>query len=421
MTQKNLNQWLHYLETLHPSEIDMGLSRVLQVSQNMGLLKPAPLVIMAAGTNGKGSTVTLISSILQQANQKVGTYMSPHLHKYNERVKINGVMLTDDDFIESFEAIEKARGEVLLTYFEVGTLSSLYLFMKHKVDVAVLEVGLGGRLDAVNIVDADISVVTSVGLDHQDWLGSDLSAIAFEKAGIYRNGKPAICGEENPQQSLIDHANEIQAPLYIKGEQFSFIEGGSDWRWKGVANDGQEINLKNLPLPSLPIENAATVLQALQFVPFSLSLDNIVAGINNAQLSGRIEQINQPFKAILDVGHNPQAAKLLAQRLNMSPPNGRRFALLAMLADKDPAGVVDELMDYIDEWHLAGIKGYRGQESVLLAKRVESQLPEAICHDQVDNALDDLLVKMNKDDELVVLGSFITVAKAHEWLASLIK
>ena len=419
MTQKNLDQWLQYLESLHPSEIDLGLARVFQVAKKMGLLKPAPLIIMAAGTNGKGSTVTLVSSILQQANRKVGTYMSPHLHTYNERVKINGVMLSDDDFIESFEAIDKAREDIMLTYFEVGTLSSLYLFIKYQVDVAVLEVGLGGRLDAVNIVDADISIVTSIGLDHQDWLGDDLSKIAFEKAGIYRPLKPAICGERIPPQTLINHANNIKAPLFIKGDHFNYTRNSKSWSWQGVDGSGERvIELKDLPLPSLPLENAVTVLQALQFVPFEISLKNIVDGITGAHLSGRLEQIETPFKAILDVGHNPQAAKLLSTRLKGSASKGRRFALLAMLKDKDPVGVVKELTENVGHWYLAGIEGYRGQTSQELAEKLKNQLPVVMCHEQVSDALDDLLEEMNKDDELIVLGSFVTVAKAHEWLAN---
>ena len=418
MTTKNLTQWLQYLESLHPSEIDLGLSRVRQVAQRMNLLRPAGLIIMAGGTNGKGSTVTLASSILQQANLKVGTYMSPHLHQYNERVKINGEMVCDEDFIESFTAIDKARGDILLTYFEVGTLSSLYLFLKHKVDVAVLEVGLGGRLDAVNIVDADISAVTSIGLDHQDWLGDDLSKIAFEKAGIYRALKPAICGERNPQTSLLDHAAQINAMLTVKGQHFDYSEGQGTWSWRGQTNKGKVIEMSDLPLPSLPIENAATVLQLLQYVPQEVTLEQIKRGIEKAELTGRLERITKPFRAIFDVGHNPQAAKLLGSRLQVGSIKGKRFALLAMLEDKDPVGVVEALKPFIDEWCLSGLSGFRGQSVVSLKEKVQDNLPSVSCYEEVSGALDSLLVKMNPDDELIVLGSFATVAKAHEWLAA---
>ncbi|MEH6346474.1 MAG: bifunctional tetrahydrofolate synthase/dihydrofolate synthase [Bermanella sp.] len=417
MKEKNLTQWLQYLESLHPSEIDMGLARVRDVAQKMNLLKPANTVVMAAGTNGKGTTVTLTSSILQQAGLKVGTFMSPHLHQYNERVKVNGVMLGDEDFIESFEVIDKSRGDVLLTYFEVGTLSALYLFIKYQVDVAVLEVGLGGRLDAVNIIDADISVVTSIGLDHQDWLGDDLNQIAFEKAGIYRSGKPAICGERTPQSSLINHAENIGSPLYVKGRAFDFEQNKYDWCWTGLSDEGQCIKFENLPLPSLPIENAATVLQLLQFMPKKPSIVNIHKGILAANLSGRLERVTQPFKAVLDVGHNPQAAQLLAKNLESQPVKGRRFALLAMLEDKDPAGVVEKLAPYIDGWNLAGLKGYRGQKVETLKAKVIDTVNACICYEGVEEALDDLLLKMNEDDELVIVGSFMVIAKAHDWLA----
>ncbi len=415
-TKKNLSQWLEYLESLHPSEIDLGLARVQNVARKMDLLKPAPLVIMVAGTNGKGSTVTMCSSILQQVPMKVGSYMSPHLHLYNERVKINGIPVSDDDLIESFKAIDEQRGDILLTYFEVGTLSSLYLFKKHSVDAAVLEVGLGGRLDAVNIVDPDISVVTSIGLDHQDWLGHDLAGIAFEKAGIYRGSRPAICGERQPQATLVDHAASINAPLYVKGEEFDFKEHVDSWDWNGVASDGQPIMYTKLPLPSLPIENAATVLQALQFICPQISLLDIHEGLVLAQLAGRMQNISKPFNAILDVGHNAQAAEMLATRLVSRPVKGKRYALLAMLNDKDPEGVVTALSPLVQSWHLAGISGFRGQTVVSLHDKVKSQLEGVQEHVDIEQAMDALLSIMQDDDELIILGSFITVAKAQNWI-----
>ncbi|OUR67703.1 hypothetical protein A9Q73_05170 [Bermanella sp. 47_1433_sub80_T6] len=415
-TNKTLAQWLEYLESLHPSEIDLGLARVQQVAASMELLKPAKLVIMVAGTNGKGSSVTLCSSILQQASMKVGSYMSPHLHHYNERVKINGSPVSDAELIESFMAIDRARGDILLTYFEVGTLSSLYLFKKHKVDAAVLEVGLGGRLDAVNIVSANISVVTSIGLDHQDWLGDDLSSIAFEKAGIFRSKLPAICGQREPQATLTDHAKQIQAPLYVKGRAFDYEEQPDGWRWQGKTATGEAVGYHDLPLPSLPIENAATVLQALQFVNPCVSFEQICEGIRLAQLPGRLQQIEKPFNAILDVGHNPQAAQLLANRLAVKPIKGKRYALLAMLGDKDPVGVVAHLKPFVQAWHLAGISGYRGQAVEKLQAKVRAELGEVNGHVTIEQALNELQGIMDKNDELIILGSFITVAKAQDWI-----
>ncbi len=413
---KTLAQWLEYLESLHPSEIDLGLARVQQVATAMNLLKPAPLIIMVAGTNGKGSSVTLCGSILQQAGMKVGRYMSPHLHHYNERVSINGSPVADADLIESFVAIDHARGDILLTYFEVGTLSALYLFAKHKVDAAVLEVGLGGRLDAVNIVAADISVVTSIGLDHQDWLGDDLASIAFEKAGIFRRGLPAICGQREPQTTLINHAQQIEAPLYVKGQAFDYDEQADHWCWQGKTATGDPIRYQRLPLPSLPIENAATVLQALQFVKPSVTLAHICEGMRLAQLPGRLQQIKTPFNAILDVGHNPQAAQLLAARLRLKPIKGKRYALLAMLADKDPKGVVAHLKPIVQDWHLAGIGGYRGQTVAQLQASVEGELGRVSGHASIEQALDALQGIMKEEDQLIIVGSFITVAKAQDWI-----
>ena len=227
MKNKSLNQWLEYLESIHPTEIEMGLNRVRTVAQRMDLIKPASKVMLVAGTNGKGSTVTYCSTILSQCGLLVGSYMSPHLHVYNERVRINNKMASDLDLVESFEAIETARQDITLTYFEFGTLSSLYIFKKYKVDCAVVEVGLGGRLDATNIVDPDVSVVTSVGLDHQDWLGDDLDQIAYEKAGVFRSGKMAVCGEEGVSSRLIEHAESIGANLLIKNTDYSVISDGS--------------------------------------------------------------------------------------------------------------------------------------------------------------------------------------------------
>jgi len=369
---------------------------------------------LVAGTNGKGSTVTLCAEILMQADLNVGSYMSPHLEQYNERIKINEKNVSDADLIESFEIIDKARGSISLTYFEVGTLSALYLFKKYKVDVAVIEVGLGGRLDASNIIEPDISAVTSIGLDHQDWLGDDLSVIAFEKAGVFRHQKPAVCGQRNIQATLIAHANNINAPLFIKGEAFDFTVNKTSWNWQGQDINGQVIEMSELPLSSLPMENAATALQVLMLLKPDLTQIQIEQGIKNAILAGRMQCISVPFNGVLDVGHNPQAAQMLAENLALRPIKGKRYALLAMLDDKDPGGVVKNLTSVIDDWHLAGIEGYRGQPVATLSKKVG--IERAQCHENVPQALDVLLNIINKDDELIILGSFVTISLALNWI-----
>jgi dihydrofolate synthase/folylpolyglutamate synthase len=425
MKNKNLNQWLEYLESIHPFEIDMGLSRVKSVAEKMDVIKPAPQIMLVAGTNGKGSTVTYSRYVLAECGFSVGAYMSPHLHKYNERVTINNEMVSDEDLVESFEAIELARENVTLTYFEFGTLSAFYLFKKYAVDIAVIEVGLGGRLDATNIVDPDVSVVTSIGLDHQDWLGSEISQIAFEKAGVFRTGKAAICGQVDVDRRLIDHALNIDAKLLQKNQDFSIRVDQQCWYWTGkLANtDGaiNDVSFGPMPLPSLPLENAGTALQALMCIYPKLTQEQVIAGFCAAHLPGRLQKIEQPFKAILDVGHNPQAAQLMAKEVSNNPIKGKRYCLLAMLGDKDAKAVVAELKEVIDIWHLAGIQGYRGQSADTLQGKVSAMISANKLHFNVADGLDSLVNELTEEDEILILGSFFTVANAQKWLEGQLK
>jgi dihydrofolate synthase/folylpolyglutamate synthase len=425
MKHKNLNQWLEYLESIHPSEIEMGLGRVNNVAVKMGLIKPAPKVMLVAGTNGKGSTVTYSRYVLAECGFSVGAYMSPHLHKYNERVTINNEMASDADLVESFEAIEEARENITLTYFEFGTLSAFYLFKKHAVDIAVIEVGLGGRLDATNIVDPDVSVVTSIGLDHQDWLGNDISQIAFEKAGVFRSGKAAICGQIDVDSRLIQHALNIDAKLLLKNKDFSINADRQCWYWTGkLANQNgeiSEVSFGPMPLPSLPLENAGTALQALICIYPSLNQEQVTAGFSAANLPGRLQKIEQPFRAILDVGHNPQAAQLMAKEASNNTVKGKRYCLLAMLADKDAKAVVAELKKVVDVWHLAGIQGYRGQSADSLQGKVSAMISADKLHLNIADGLDCLVDELTEDDEVLILGSFFTVASAQTWLEGQLK
>lgn len=414
--KKNLDEWLSFLESNHPTEIDMGLQRVQNVAQRLNLFKPADKVLLVAGTNGKGSTVTMLSQILQAAGKTVGSYMSPHLHVYNERVRINSEPVSDECIIESFEVIDQARQEISLTYFEVGTLSALYIFKKYAVDVAVLEIGLGGRLDAVNIVEADGAAVTSIGLDHQDWLGSDINQIAFEKAGVFRSQLPAVCGQRHPPQTLIDHARSLNAHLCIKGEDFDYTKHESTWDWRGVDEQGNHKTLSGLPLPSLPIENAATAIQLLVLMFPGLGQGEIERGLTVAKLDGRLQRFTEPFNGVMDVGHNPQAAQLLNEDLASRPVAGNRYGLLAMLKDKDAESVVKQF-DQIDIWYVAGLSGYRGQSAEELAGKVVGYVDVKEQCDSVAGALMALQGQIDRGDEVVVFGSFVTVAQAQEWLA----
>ncbi|WP_259769088.1 Mur ligase family protein, partial [Pseudomonas protegens] len=262
MTQRTLGDWLAYLEQLHPSAIDMGLERSQQVVARMGLGKPAPRVITVTGTNGKGSTCAFVASLLRAQGLQVGVYSSPHLLRYNERVQINGVEATDQQLCEAFVAVEVGRGDVSLTYFEMGTLAAFWLFQRAALDAVVLEVGLGGRLDAVNLVDADLALVTSIGVDHIEYLGDSRESVAFEKAGIFRAGAPALCGDLNPPQPLLDKARELGCPLFLRGRDFDLGLTEEYWQWRGLDARGNQVELRDLPLLDLPMENAALALQA---------------------------------------------------------------------------------------------------------------------------------------------------------------
>ncbi|WP_282372037.1 Mur ligase family protein, partial [Pseudomonas sp. PS02290] len=262
MTARSLSDWLSYLEQLHPSAIDMGLERSQQVATQMGLTRPAPKVITVTGTNGKGSTCAFVASLLQAQGLKVGVYSSPHLLRYNERVQVQGVEATDAELCAAFEVVERGRGDVSLTYFEMGTLAAFWLFEHAGLDAVVLEVGLGGRLDTVNLIDADMALVTSIGVDHAEFLGNTRESVAFEKAGIFREGKPALCGDLGPPQPLLDKARSLNCPLSLRGRDFEVQINATGWDWSGTDANGRKVELHSLPLLDLPMQNAALALQA---------------------------------------------------------------------------------------------------------------------------------------------------------------
>lgn len=407
---QTLNDWLYYLENLHSKNIDMGLERVHKVASKMDLLNPAPLVITVGGTNGKGSTVTFCTEILKADGKTVGTYISPHLHVYNERVSINGMPVSDHLLMQSFVAVDEGRGDTSLTYFEFGTLSALWIFKQRKVDAVVLEVGLGGRLDAVNIVEPDVAVVTSIGLDHVDWLGSDINGIAREKAGIFRAAKPAVCGQIDPPPAIAAQAITLGAKLAVKNQDFSFERLPGEWSFTSRLS---QQTLAHLPLSTLPIENAATAIQAVLLLAEPPSEAAIRAGIKQARLAGRLELYTDPMPMMLDVGHNPQAAEYLRDYLLRNPVAGKNYALLAMLADKDAKQVTQVMQDCIAEWHLAGLDVPRGRT----ARQLQLDCGvDAICYNQVGHGLDALQDVVGPDDRLIVFGSFYTVSAAQQWI-----
>jgi dihydrofolate synthase/folylpolyglutamate synthase len=418
MRLNQLNQWLSWMESLHSSEIDMGLTRIAQVANNLGVLEPTAKVISFAGTNGKGSTLTYCASILHEAGFKVGSFVSPHFEFYNERISIYGVPVSDQLLCESFSRIDAARNDISLTYFEFGALAALDIFKHQNVDFYLLEVGLGGRLDAVNCIDADIAVVTSIGLDHQDWLGSDINQIALEKSGISRPNHPVVCGEAIPPSCMIEAMKAQSSPLFIRGKDFTAVVEDEirinetamlsaltwDFYYQGV------LLYKDLPIPKLPFQNAQTALAALQLLDIPLSLDIVKQGLARAWIAGRFEVISESPLVVVDVAHNPQAASLLSMQLLQRAPKWR--ALVSLLADKASCDVVACLDDSVVDWHVAGLDVHRGQSGNVLAQDI-SGIVNAQAHESVDIALDALTEK--NDLPLVIFGSFYTVAQAKRY------
>lgn len=427
---RTLHEWLDYIERQHPQSIDMGLERVGRVAQRMELKRPAERVITVAGTNGKGSTVAFIEAIARAAGWKTGAYTSPHLLAYNERVRIDGADASDADLVAAFEAVEAARvagpdeehAGVPLTYFEFGTLAALWLFARGGLDLAIFEVGLGGRLDATNLVDADVAVITTVDLDHQDWLGPDRETIGLEKAGIARPWKPLVLGEDDPPASVLRHAYAIGASAIRAGCDFFFDDLGKtadtgdvdSWRWRevGFALD--------LPRPALAapaqIRNAATAVAALRALPGELPEAAYAAGITAARLPGRLQRFDRDgIEWRVDVAHNPQAARELAHWLDATPVDGRTLAVFAALADKDLLGIVEALGDRIDRWHLAGLlaSGPRGLDAPAFAQRLNGTgAAQAPTHADVRAAMDAVRAEAQPGDRVLVFGSFHTAAAA---------
>lgn len=402
---QSLEDWLTFILAVHPSEIEMGLPRVRQVAENMGLLQlPESTIITVAGTNGKGSTCAMMESILLAGDFSVGVFSSPHLHRYNERVRINREELEDRDHIEAFSAINEARGDIQLTFFEYSTLGALYLFAKYRPQVVLLEVGLGGRLDATNIIDAHMAVITSIDLDHQEYLGNTREAVGREKAGVMRPQCFAIIGEPSPPQSLLDYGNKIDAGLLLVGEDFSGVFFEDSWQF-----DGQFRTLSNLPIPRLPKANAITALAALECYFPSLTDVQIRQGLQQAQLAGRMQWLAD--NVVTDVAHNPHACRHLAQQLAQikAKRQGKVWAVCAMLEDKDIESSLAPLLSVVDHWLPAALSVPRGSDG----NRIQQQTAASACYGDVAEAIETAKSQAGELDLVIVFGSFYTVAQAQ--------
>ncbi|QLG89836.1 bifunctional tetrahydrofolate synthase/dihydrofolate synthase [Chitinibacter bivalviorum] len=414
--ERDLAAWLNYLENLHPMAIDMGLERVKTVQQRMGLF-PRCLVITVAGTNGKGSVCAMLTRILTIAGYKVGTYTSPHLLKYNERIAINGVPIDDQPIVESFVAIEAARQDISLSYFEFGTLAAVHQFMQQEVDVAILEVGLGGRLDAVNIFEPSVSGVVTIGIDHQAYLGDTREAIAIEKAGVYRPRKAALCADPYPPQSLIDTAHAIGANLQLIGVDFGFEmqAEGQQWVWW----DKTGVRKNALPIPALrgkyQMANAAMALGLLEAVKAQLpiSLGDIKRGLLEVEWPARFQVLPGRPVVVLDVAHNPHAAAVFRASLDNMGFHPVTHAVLGMMQDKDIEGVIKLVADRIDVWHVAAPNLPRAAQASVLAELIAAHSPLArvIQCESIEKAYQSACEMANEADRILVFGSFYTVSE----------
>ncbi|WP_439133622.1 bifunctional tetrahydrofolate synthase/dihydrofolate synthase [Pseudomaricurvus sp.] len=420
MRYTELSDWLRWQEGLHSSEIDMGLERVRAVAEKMGLLQPKARVISVAGTNGKGSCVATLEALCLSQGLTVGAFTSPHLLRYNERIRVNGQEVADSCICESFERIDQARGGISLTYFEFGTLAAIDIFQQKGVDVMALEVGLGGRLDAVNIMDADVAIVTSIALDHQDWLGSDIGVIGHEKAGIYRSDRWAICADPQAPATVADYAHDIGAYWVSMGMSLNVTvaDSGEQWDWQGVTEEGELLHCSELPLPQLPLPSVAAALQGFvllgERIPGSLS-----SLLTSLRLSGRAQKVvYNGGHYLLDVAHNPAAAELLAGRLAANPCEGVTYGLVAMMKDKDRLGVFSALTSEVWQWHVTDLSDNpRAASSALLQDDLRQLGCDAEVHPSVTAALTQLASRIGPTDRVVIMGSFFTVAEALSVLA----
>lgn len=420
MRLRTLEEWLEYLERAHPIGIDLGLDRVAEVARRMGLLKRrlASRVITVAGTNGKGSTVAMLEALARAHGLSTATYTSPHLLRYNERVCLEGEAVDDDALVSAFEEVEAARlavEPVSLTYFEVGTLTALALFARYQPDLVVLEVGLGGRLDAVNVIDADVAVITTIAHDHASYLGDDLAVIGREKAGIMRSGCPVVLGSRELPESVYQTAREQNAVSVSLGQAYHWQAQEIDsFCWCGTTRDSATLRLNALPDPGLPLDNAAAALQALLSAGIALNEVDSRRALREVYVPGRMQWLGQ---WCLDVGHNPHAAAYVARQFTTQPCTGRTWILLGMLEDKNAEGVVQALAGVADAWVAVGLAGERGRSAAELAGCIEAQGGQ-VAHQAVspEAGAEWLSSRLAQDDRVLVCGSFFTVAAILAWL-----
>ncbi len=431
-SQSGLQDWIDWLLQQHSEEIDLGLERIRLVAESMALSSPAPFVISVAGTNGKGSSVAMLSSILREAGYQVGAYTSPHVQSFNERIQINGVPVCDSLIVQAFAQIEAARGITKLTYFEFATLAALYIFCASRLDVAILEVGLGGRLDAVNVVDADVALITAIGVDHVEWLGNDRRVIAIEKAGIMRAGKWAVCSDGMPPDTLLEYAEQQAVPLMQLNRDFTVQVGKEGWSIQGVSETFKKNVAKEvgpLPFPALQgafqLCNAAGVIVALLLQKaLPVEPENLSKGLQVARHPGRLDQFQYQGQSwLMDVAHNPQSAVALADYLldrekkdNVAQNKGYT-AIFSVLNDKDALSMIETVAPFVVRWLIVDLQVPRASSIVSLTERLrEAGIAESDIYPQKTMSQAVEVAQLDLEHPVLVWGSFFTVAQAYQCL-----
>lgn len=413
-----LSDWLTYIDKCHPNSIDLGLERISQVAERLALVNFNCPVVTVAGTNGKGSNVALTAAILSAAGYRVGTYTSPHLIRYQERIQIAGHSISDDDLCQAFLHIEKNRADIPLTYFEFGTLAALWTFKQAALDAIILEIGLGGRLDAVNCVDSDLAIISMIDFDHVDWLGDTREKIGFEKAGIMRPNRPCVCGDFAPPQSILNAAQSLACPLYRQGIEFDYKIQAQSWSWMS-----QHLTLRDLPLPNIDCQNAATVLQAVELLGehFIITPLAIQEGLKRVFVPGRFHIIEKnACQIIIDVAHNPAGGECLSKRLANTPCLGNTHAIAGMLVNKDISNTLRPLKHHVDHWYVCDLIEERGAKAENLKQSLlDLEINQTILEfSSPDLAFQQAYRQLQKNDRLLVFGSFHTAAAIYRYLDS---
>jgi dihydrofolate synthase / folylpolyglutamate synthase len=403
-----LEEWLAHLEHRLTQEIQLGLTRIKSVASQLQLLSPQSIVITVGGTNGKGSTVAALEAIYHQAGYQVGAYTSPHLMQFNERIRINAAPITDTQLCQAFSVIEKTRGLIDLTYFEMTTLAALLHFKQYDLDVMILEVGLGGRLDATNIIDSDIAIITTIALDHQDYLGTTLNAIGFEKAGILRTGKPFIYADIDPPDSIIEVAHELQVQAHYYKKDYFFAMKDGYWDFNTSHQD-----IVNLPIPKIQLQLACAALMASRLLhnELPISKQDYIHAMEACFIPARLQLQRGPVSVLYDVAHNPQAVQLLADTIKNLQWKGRVFAVFSALKDKDVLELILPMRDYVTQWFVAQLKNKRAASAQELLKYFnDAEIKINLCYTCSLSAFKAALGQAQADDLIIVYGSFYTVS-----------